>query len=234
MHLKWKGYSMAKERSQEQLFGTNEEIVTRIRNGEVALFAVLMKRHNQKLYRIARGMGIPDAECDDIIQQAYIQVYLKLPQFRGESSVTTWMTRILINQCLMFLRKQRPSITKEGELEGLNGDAPAANLTTPTLTPESELLKRELRSVLEDAIAQLPEDYRVVYLMREVEEMSVKDIAMALDLSESNVKVRIHRARKLLQHELKGYIEPFELYEFGNHRCDAIVRQVLEAIQETL
>lgn len=225
---------MSRKRSQEEVFGTNEEIVERIRAGEVALMAVLMKRHNQKLYRVARGMGVPNSECDDIIQQTYIQAYLKLPQFRGESAVTTWLTRILINQSLMFLRKQRPSVTKDGELEGLTDAAPSANAVPPMLTPESEMLKRELRSILEDAIEQLPEEYRVVYVMRELEDMSVKEIAAALALSEANVKVRIHRARKLLQNELKGYIEPFELYEFGNRRCDLIVVQVLEAIQETL
>src|ERR1051325_4544873 len=107
MHLKRKGYSMSRNPSQGEVYQTNEEIIERIRSGEVALLAVLMKRHNQKLYRIARGMGIPNLNCDDLIQQAYIQAYLKLPQFRGESSVTTWLTRILINQCLMYLRKQR-------------------------------------------------------------------------------------------------------------------------------
>jgi RNA polymerase sigma factor (sigma-70 family) len=225
---------MSRNPSQEEIFQSNEEIVERIRSGEVALLAVLMKRHNQKLYRVARGMGIPNLDCDDLLQQSYIQAYLKLPQFRGESTVTTWLTRILINQGLMYLRKQRPSVTEDGSLEGLSDAAPKADAITPTFTPESELLKRELRSVLEDAIEQLPEDYRVVYIMRELEEMSVKDIATALEISESNVKVRMHRARKLLQNELRNYIEPFELYEFGNKRCDAIVMQVLEAVQLTL
>jgi RNA polymerase sigma factor (sigma-70 family) len=225
---------MSLNQSQEEVYQSNEEIVERIRAGEVALISVLMKRHNQKLYRVARGMGIPNVECDDLLQQSYIQAYLKLPQFRGDSTVTTWLTRILINQCLMFLRKQRPSVTEDGSLEGLSDAAPKAETIRPTFTPESELLKRELRSVLEDAIEQLPEDYRVVYVMREIEEMSVRDIASALDISESNVKVRMHRARKQLQEELRNYIEPFELYEFGNARCDNIVVQVLEAIQETL
>jgi RNA polymerase sigma factor (sigma-70 family) len=225
---------MSRNPSQEEVFQSNEEIVERIRTGEVALLSILMKRHNQKLYRVARGMGIPNAECDDLLQQSYIQAYLKLPLFRGESTVTTWLTRILINQCLMFLRKQRPSVTEDGELEGLSDASPKSDNITPTFTPESELLKRELRSVLEDAIEQLPEDYRVVYIMRELEEMSVREIATALDISEANVKVRMHRARKQLQEELRNYIEPFELYEFGNQRCDMIVVQVLEAIQETL
>src|ERR1051326_5884534 len=136
---------MSRKPPQEEIFQSNEEIVERIRSGEVALLAVLMKRHNQKLYRVARGMGIPNLDCDDLLQQSYIQAYLKLPQFRGESSVTTWLTRILINQCLMYLRKQRPSVTEDGSLEGLSDAAPKADAITPTFTPESELLKRELR-----------------------------------------------------------------------------------------
>src|SRR5690349_18196385 len=97
---------------------SDQELAERIAAGEAALFAVVMKRYNQRLYRIARGMGIQDVECDDLLQQTYIQVYLKLPQFRGESAFATWMTRILINQCLMFLRKQRPAISEEGQLQG--------------------------------------------------------------------------------------------------------------------
>jgi RNA polymerase sigma factor (sigma-70 family) len=221
-------------RKTAEIFQTNEEIVEAVRAGEVALFAVLMKRHNQKLYRVARGMGIPSLDCDDLIQQAYIQAYLKLPQYRGESAVTTWLTRIFINQCLMFLRKQRPSISADGELEGLTSDDLPNVVTRQTLTPEKELLRREMRTLLEEAIENLPEEYRIIYVMREVEEMSVRDIATSLDLTEANVKVRMHRARKLLQNELRNYIEPFEIFEFGNRRCDAVVANVLEAIEETL
>jgi RNA polymerase sigma factor (sigma-70 family) len=220
-------------RTSEQVYQTDEALVEQIKAGEAALFAILMKRHNQKLYRVARGIGVPNEECDDVIQQAYIQAYLKLPQFRGESSFTTWLTRILINQSLMFLRKQRPSVSETGEIEGLKEEATNATQNKPA-TPESEMIKRELRTVLEQAIEQLPEDHRVVYIMREVEEMSVRDIATSLDISESNVKVRMHRARKLLQDKLRDYLEPSEIFEFGSSRCDAIVTQVLEAIEQTL
>jgi len=225
---------MAQNRTGAQVYQTDDELVEQIKAGEVALFAVLMKRHNQKLYRIARGMGVPNAECDDIIQQTYIQAYLKMPQFRGESAFTTWLTRILINQSLMFLRKQRPSVSEDGALEGMEADAPVSPTSEKPSTPESEMIKGELRVVLEQAIEQLPDDHRVVYIMREVEEMSVREIASALGITESNVKVRMHRARKLLQDHLRSYLEPSEIFEFGSSRCDAIVVQVLEAIEQTL
>jgi RNA polymerase sigma factor (sigma-70 family) len=225
---------MARNRTGEQVYQTDDELVEQIKAGEVALFAVLMKRHNQKLYRVARGMGVPNEECDDIIQQTYIQAYLKMPQFRGESAFTTWLTRIHINQSLMFLRKQRPSVSEDGALEGMEADALVSPTSEKPATPESEMIKRELRTVLEQAIEQLPDDHRVVYIMREVEEMSVKEIASALGITESNVKVRMHRARKLLQDQLRSYLEPSEIFEFGSSRCDTIVAQVLEAIEQTL
>ncbi|MDP4199782.1 MAG: RNA polymerase sigma factor [Bacteroidota bacterium] len=211
---------------------TDQELAQRIVAGEAALFAVLMKRYNQRLYRIARGLGIPDIECDDLLQQTYIQAYLKLPQFRGESAFATWLTRILINQGLMFLRKKRPAISEQGQLEGLGLDA-AEHIASPSPTPERELLRRELRSVIEHAIEQLPKDHRIVYVMREIEDMSIADISRSLGISESNVKVRLHRSRRLLQARLRDYVGP-DLYEFGNARCDAIVHHVLRAVSVTL
>ncbi len=224
---------MEKNRTSKTGFQSDEGLAQRIATGEVALFAILMKRHNQKLYRIARGMGIGSDECDDLIQLTYIQAYLKLPQFRGESTFATWLTRILINQCLMFSRKQRPNISEQGSMDGLETE-PVERGIHHSPTPESEMIKRELRAVLEHAIEQLPDDYRIVYVMREIEEMSVNDISASLGITVSNVKVRIHRARKLLHAQLRDYLDPSELYEFGSTRCDAIVRDVLQIIQKVL
>ena len=217
-----------KETQKKEII-SDEELIARIAGGEVALFAILMKQYNQKLYRVGRGLGIPDLDLDDLIQQTYIQIYLKLPTFRGESTPSTWITRIFINECLMFLRKKRPVVSEEGTLEDFT---PA--ITHTERTPESELLQQELRKLMESAIDKLPADYRAVYIMREVEEMSIKTIAADLDLTEANVKVRMHRARKLLQQELKKRLGPTELYKFGSARCDRIVFSVLRTIQESL
>ena len=222
---------MMKTRS-ERVHLTDEDLLQRIKAGEAALFAILMKRYNQKFFRIARGMGIPDEDCDDIIQQTYIQIYLKLQQFRGESSASTWMTRVLINQCLMFRRKQRPVVSGDGELEGFE-TIMQPQMELPS-TPETEMISRELQLLVERSIEDLPEDYRVVFVMRQIEDMSVKEIASALSLSEANVKVRMHRARKLLEQRLQSYFEPKELYKFGNARCDRIVQDVLTTIQAVL
>jgi RNA polymerase sigma factor (sigma-70 family) len=208
---------------------TDDDLAKRIASGEAALFAVVMKRHNQRLYRIARGMGIPDTECDDILQLTYIQAYLKLPQFRGESAFTTWLTRILINQCLMFLRKERPAVSEQGQLEGVNF---GSSTLTASSTPESELLRNELHTILEAAIEQLSDDHRIVYIMREIEDMSIKEISESLGISESNVKIRIHRARKMMQEKLRAYVGR-DVYEFGSSRCDAIINEVMRFISVT-
>jgi RNA polymerase sigma-70 factor (ECF subfamily) len=204
---------------------TDEAVVERMRAGEVELFELIMRRHNQKLYRIARGMGIDDAECDDVIQQCYINAYSRLAQFQGTSSFSTWLVRILINECLMSKRKSKAAVTSSGELHGFD-DLPI-EFEEDAVTPESEMIRNEVRRVVEEAIEKLPGDYRVVYVMREMETMSIKEIASALDLTEVNVKVRLLRARTKLRNSLKSYLSPSEIYEFGNSRCDGIVRSVL-------
>jgi RNA polymerase sigma-70 factor (ECF subfamily) len=207
---------------------TDEVVVERVLAGEAQLFELVMRRHNQKLYRIARGMGVADADCDDLLQQTYIQAYAKLVQFKGDSTFSTWLVRILINQCLMARRKSKSSVTVTGELDGF--DNVAVGTYNEPVTPESEMIKEEVRRVIEQSIERLPEDYRVVYIMREIEGMSIKDIASTLGLTEVNVKVRLLRARTKLRSMLKSYLRPGEIYEFGNARCDAIVASVLSSV----
>lgn len=204
---------------------TDDAIVQRVRDGETVLYELLMRRHNQKLYRIARGMGVSNEDCDDILQQTYIQAYLKLDQFKGSSAFSTWLIRILINQCLMDRRKSHLSVSLDGELIDLV--APDAPRLLEIETPESVMLRTEIRTLLEQAISRLPIDYRSVYVMKEIEGMSIKEIASTLDLTEVNVKVRIMRARARLRNQLKKYLGKDELFEFGNSRCDAVVREVM-------
>lgn len=209
---------------------TDEVIVERVRAGETDLFELIMRRHNQKLYRIARGMGIEDAECDDVIQLCYINAYSKLAQFHGGAKFSTWLVRILINECLMSKRKSKTAVTSSGELHGFD-DLPL-ELEEGTVTPESEMIRNEVRRLVEEAIERLPEDYRVVYVMREMEGMTIKEIAASLELTEVNVKVRLLRARTKPRNSLKNYLSPAEIYEFGNSRCDGIVRSVLTHVRQ--
>ena len=210
----------------------DETIVSEILGGQPALFELLMRRHNQKLYRVARGMNVPDVECDDLIQQTYIQAYQKLDQFKGTAQFSTWLIRILINQRLMAVRKSKTVISEQGVLYGLDRDdenRAAATVLDPA-TPESEMIKKEMRMVLERAIEQLSEEYRAVYVMREIEDMSIRDIAECLGITESNVKVRLHRARKLLHTTLRHHLMPHEIFSFGSKRCDRVVTLVMECL----
>jgi RNA polymerase sigma factor (sigma-70 family) len=227
MHLNGKGYSGMIQAKDIP----DEIVVKRVLAGEVELFELIMRRHNRKLYRIARGMGVSDADAADMIQQTYVQAYTNLAGFKQSSTVSTWLVRILINTCLMERRRPRLAITTDGILEDIVDQQPAA--THEQTTPESAMIKNELRKVLEEAINRLPDDYRIVYMMREMEGMSIRDTATALGLTEVNVKVRALRARRMLREELGKYLRAEEIFEFGSSRCDAIVGSVLKQLQSS-
>jgi RNA polymerase sigma factor (sigma-70 family) len=206
---------------------SDTELISYIKNGETAPYELIMQRYNQRLYRVARSFGITDGDCDDLIQQSYINAYEKLDQFKGDSQFSTWLTRILINQCLMHKRRKKILITDDitdrpEELE--------MSLNQINNSPEKLLIQEELKKILEEAIEYLPEDYRIVYLMREVESMSVKETSETLDISESNVKIRLFRAKALLKNFLERYLKPDEIFEFGQNRCNTIVQKVMEYI----
>jgi RNA polymerase sigma-70 factor (ECF subfamily) len=205
----------------------DEEIISLVRSGQHQYYETIMRRYNQRLYRVARGMNIRDADCDDLIQQTFINAFEKLGQFKGESKFSTWLTRILINQCLMDKRRKKLLINDD-ILENPEKMERAFNNTNNS--PEKDMIREEMKKILEEAIEYLPEDFRTVYLMRDVEEMSVKETAACLSISESNVKIRLFRAKAILKNYLERYLNPEDIFEFGNHRCDAVVEGVMNFI----
>jgi RNA polymerase sigma-70 factor (ECF subfamily) len=206
----------------------DEEIIVLVKAGQYQYYETIMRRYNQRLYRVARGMNMIDADCDDLIQQTFINAFEKLDQFKGDSKFSTWLTRILINQCLMDKRRKKLIIT-EDILENPEIMERAFNQTNNS--PENGMIQEELKKILEEAIAYLPEDFRTVYLMREVEEMSVKETADCLGISQSNVKVRLFRAKANLKNYLERYLKPAEIFEFENARCDSVVQTVTKYIE---
>jgi len=206
---------------------SDEEIISLVKEGKSQYYEVTMRRYNQRLYRVAKGMNIIDADCDDIIQQSFINAYQKLSQFKGESKFSTWLTRILINECLMHKRRKK-LVINEDILENPEVMEKAFNQTNNS--PEKDMIQEEMKKILEEAIEYLPEDFRTVYMMREVEEMSVKETAECLNISESNVKIRLFRAKAVLKNYLERYLKPGEIFEFGNWRCDAVVEGVMKFI----
>ncbi len=207
---------------------SDEEIILKIKEGNKNMFGVLMHRYNQRLHRIAFSFGIQDMETEDLIQQSYISAFEKLHQFEGKSKFSTWLTRILINECLMYKRRM-----KKNEQVFMRSDSLTyqSNTLSSGETPASLLEKKELIRLLEIKINNMPEKYRTVYLMRQVEEMSIREIAECLNISEINAKVRVYRAKSFLKEFQKTGINEKEILTFGNERCDRIVENVLNYIK---
>lgn len=213
---------------------SDEEVVRRVRGGEVALFELLMRRHNQRLYRAARAVLRDEAEIEDVMQQAYINAFRHLHQFEERSQVSTWLTRITLNEA--FARRRR--LRHEAPV-GRTGEDGAREETMRTARsdgpdPEHEVYAGELRRVLEQAVDELPGAYRMVFVLREVEGLSTGETAQALDLGEEAVKTRLHRARAMLRHALTARLgaEARLAFAFPATRCDRVVAAVLARIAQ--
>lgn len=210
---------------------SDETVVEEVRQGDAARFEVLMRRHNQRLFRTARAILRDDAEAEDAVQQAYVSAYTNLGQFRGDARFSTWLTRIAVHESLRRLRKH-------GRMAGLEL-VEAANDgllgAPPTQSPEDGAAGGELRALLEEAIDHLPESYRIVFVMRDVEELSTRETAECLELTEEAVRVRLHRARRALREWLYERTDTLtaEAFHFAGARCDRIVAAVLTAISAT-
>jgi RNA polymerase sigma-70 factor (ECF subfamily) len=162
------------------------------------------------------------------MQAAYIKAYENLDRFKFQSGFSTWITRILINECLMHLKKRDRMIRTESELF-----SPDVYQKTFVQTPLMKLINSELKTVLEFTIRKLPEKYRAVFVMREMENMSVSETMECLGITEANVKVRLNRAKVMLKDKLKAYIKEDEPLQFYKPRCNRIVDYVMKKISET-
>jgi len=200
---------------------SDEEIVARVLNGEQYLYEQLMRRFNLRLYRISMSIINDDKEAEDIMQTAYLNAYRQLANFKQQSSFSTWLIRILINESL--LHKKRRSKQEQTLMENTYNDYHSE-------TPLDNLMNKELKEILEKAVSALPEKYRMVFVMREVQGMSTNETMEALDLGESNVKIRLTRAKEMLRAELNNYWQPNQLFEFNLVRCDVIVNYVMSNI----
>lgn len=210
---------------------TDEEIVRRVLNGDVLLFELIMRRHNQRIYRAIRAILRDDSEVEDVMQETYVRAYEHLAQFEGRSRFSTWMTRIAVNESIKrCISRGRFDPLDVENLEPEEEVMPV--FQQHSQTPESNASRRELASMLERAILALPDGYRAVVMLRDIEEMSTADTAEALSLSAANVKVRLHRAHELLRDELLAMAGAASGEAFGFHasRCDRVVQDVLVRI----
>ena len=205
-------------------------IIKRILGGEKELYEILVRRNNQKLYRVIRAYLKDDAEIEDAMQDSYIKAYTKLYQFKLDSSFSTWLVRIGINQALARLREKGRlrSIDSRGGCIPLNAAMELPDPGQPN--PQQRMVHMETRQILERAIDNLDPKYRMVYILKDVEGMELKDIALALDLTLANVKIRLHRSREMLKGSLYCLSVHEDVFEFGNGNCDRITEKVMRSL----
>jgi RNA polymerase sigma-70 factor (ECF subfamily) len=196
-------------------------------------FERLMRQHNQRLFRVARSILREDADAEDALQDAYVQAYRKLGDFRGEAELSTWLTRIVINQALMRVRSRTRDRNVVSFGDRRDEAAPELEVADAHAeSPSDAALRAEVRKVLERRIDALPEAFRTVFVMREVEEMTARETADALGIPEATVRTRLFRARGLLREALDRDIDTARdgVFAFDGARCDRIVARVFEQI----
>jgi RNA polymerase sigma-70 factor (ECF subfamily) len=202
---------------------SDDEIVARVRAGEHALFEILMRRHNRKVFRAVRAVLRSDDEAEDVMQHAYLRAFEHLAEYQGRARFSTWLTRIAIYESFARLRRQK----RVGQLDEATAKSEA--MADQRATPEQRVSDAELRVITEAAIDALPDDFRVVFVLRAVEQMSVADVADSLAIPEDTVKTRYFRARERLRKSILERLDEATpaAFDFLGPRCDRIVARVL-------
>jgi RNA polymerase sigma-70 factor, ECF subfamily len=211
------------------------ELIARASRKEEAAVRTIIQRHNRRLFRIARSIVRDDSEAEDVVQEAYVRAFTKLAEFRGESSLCTWLSRIVMNEALGRLRRQRSAPIRVS-LESLepSGKVIPFPLAGKQPDPEQTMAQNEIRLILERAIDDLPELFRVVLVARDIEEMSVEETAELLGLPPQTVKTRLHRARRRLRSSLDKQIGPAltDTFPFDGRRCQRMADLVVRRLSE--
>lgn len=202
----------------------DRQAVAAVVAGRLEFFAVIVRRYNEQLYRIGMAYLGHHEQAEDAMQNTYLQAFRHLRRYRGEAKLGTWLTRIMINECLTTLRRRR-----RFKLEPLDEQAPIPDERAPRAG--DGLRRAELRGAVEAAVAQLPRHLRTVYLLRQVQNLSVQETAACLRLSPANVKVQLHRARERLKHELLRGAEGAELFDYPAPFCDPMTRRVMALVR---
>lgn len=212
----------------------DESLVRLAKDGHRDAFREIMQRCNQRLFRVARALVRDDSEAEDIVQETYMRGFANLATFRGDAKILTWLTRIALNEARSRLRRRRPTVDLD-QIEVAQGAGAHVimfpNANAPA-SPETDAARSQIRRLLERAIDDLPEPFRVVFIMREIEDCSVQETADNLDLRPETVKTRLHRARRLLRSALDETLASTmtEAFPFLGQRCDRITNTILERL----
>ncbi|WP_109299917.1 RNA polymerase sigma factor [Aquimarina sp. AU474] len=208
---------------------SDSDVISRIHSGEKELYEILLRRNNQKLFRVIRSYINDLEEIEDIMQNTYLKAYEKLHQFKSNAQFSTWLIRIGINETLARLKTKRKHVDlypTENYTTNLILEIPDAE----QLNPEKKMIRQEARQTLEKAIDQLDVKYRTVYILREIEGMNVSEVSTCLGLTTSNVKVRLHRAKEMIREELYEIAVKTDIFEFGFSKCDRLVERIMKLI----
>lgn len=204
---------------------TDAQAVREVIDGNREMFEVIVRRYNPQLYRVGMAYLRNHAQAEDAMQEAYLKAFLHLRCFRGSSTFATWLTRIMINECLMILRRQRKVV-----MESFDDHTARIDRTAFATPPVYPLRTQEMKALFEQAIQTLPRTHRAVYLLREVQGLSTAETAASLGLSQQNVKVSLHRAREGLKTRLLNSSVGLELFEYAAPLCDPMTAKVMAAV----
>jgi RNA polymerase sigma-70 factor, ECF subfamily len=209
------------------------ELIQRARSRDEKAVRSIMQANNRRLYRIARGILRNDSEAEDVVQETYVRAFTHLENFRGDSSLATWLARIAMNEALGRLRRQRAGVEwtslPEGTIEAQIIQFPHSAASED---PEKSMAQRQIQNVVEHAIDELPDPFRVVFITRVIEGMNVEETAEILQLKPETVKTRLHRARTMLRDNVEKKIGPvvMEAFPFAGRRCERLTEAVLKRL----
>lgn len=211
-------------------------LVDLARHGDETAARTIVQRHNRRLFRTARAILRDDSEAEDAVQEAYMRAFTSLSGFRGEASLSTWLTRIVLNEALGRIRRRRPSGSAD-DIDRLMTRTEGSVIMFPTTQasadPETNLAREQIRRVVEQVVDELPEPFRVVFILRDVEDMSTEEVAAHLSIKQETVKTRLHRARRLIRATLKErFAAAFpELFPFDGRRCTNMADRIVQRLR---
>jgi RNA polymerase sigma-70 factor, ECF subfamily len=212
---------------------SDETLVDLARQFDETAVRILVQRYNRRLYRVARAVVRDDSEAEDVVQEAHMRAFASLDKFRGESSFSTWITRIALNAALGRLRRRRPTVVLEAMENKSADEARVIIFPSAIANPEQAMARSQVRELLEQAVEDLPEPFRVVLVLRDIEDMSIEETAGHLGLKPATVKTRLHRARKLMRDGLAQKMAASlpDLFPFAGARCERIADSVVEMVR---
>jgi len=211
----------------------DSELVRSAQEGSASAARLIVRRHNQRLYRVARAIVRDDTEAEDVLQEAYLRAFRSLTSFRADASLSTWLTRIVANEAIGRLRRKKMPLEALDKIDWIQAEV--VGMPHFDLDPERMAARSQVRELLERAIDNLPTSFRVVFVLRLVEQLSVKEAASSLGIPEETVKTRLHRAKKLMREQLQTELGSAltDTFPFQDPRCAAFTDALLAQLAQT-